>query len=83
MQASLFFSLKRAENIANLALWPGSNLTWAHPLDSMGPEGLFPEMGPEYLGSILHLLLVHNFIKCSLQAATAAVGKDFGSKFNK
>ena len=55
IQASLFFSLKRAENIANLALWPGSNLTWVHPLDSMGPEDLFPEMCPEYLGSVLHL----------------------------
>ena len=39
IQASLFFSLKRAENIANLALWPGSNLALVHPLDSMGTWG--------------------------------------------
>ena len=41
IQASLFFSLKRAENIANLAPWPGSNLTSVHQLDSMGPAFSF------------------------------------------
>ena len=41
IQGSLFFSLKRAEIIANLAPWPGSNLTSVHQLDWMGPAFSF------------------------------------------
>ena len=37
VQASLFFALKRAENIASRAPWPGSNFTWVHQLGSMEP----------------------------------------------